>query len=859
MMTGRDYEIGRARSAVSRGRGIVLSGSSGVGKTSLSAAIMNSLEADHFFSIRVPATEAGRPVPFGALGSLLTAELDRLEPALAFGSVAREVARRAGRRTAVIAVDDAHLLDGPSAAVVLALVAGRHARVIITVRSGEPLSDAIVSLWKDHGVARLELEPFDRAGSATLVKTLLGAEVAGPTADLLHQWTSGNPLFLTELVRAGRADGQLVVDGGLWWWRAPLSVPPALVDLLDRRVDGLDSDERDALAAIALGEPLAVEILDRLTTPEVVTRLEDLELVRTDESGDRLLTRLDHPLLSAAVRRKLSPARRRRVAARLLEAVRGTEVAHVDAVSRAIWQLEARGTVDVDLLLRAAESIVHTDPTLSARLARRALEESAGTRAASTLADALVEAGDSAGAREVLVHARAIAASPADAVIASVALASHRAWAERSPQQAHAELIGLRERTVPGPLRDEVDSVDALVLLFAARTAEAITLADGLVMAGHPGQHHTRALLARAIGRTLVGRTDEGLKLSKRLVDAPQSMLDGLPFARGMSLAAYALAQLWRSPLSELPASDPARGRWPTNLTAGVLGAEPTAWPLFDGYVRRVAGDLDGAVRRLREALVQQSGGGGLFRSEAAAWLALSLAEAGDPDAAMTVLADEPPDEVAIVPGLLPWASAGVAAAQGRVAAAIALMEEAMVAAREAGCWLVELGFLTYTVDLHTPGSAALAPLAARIAEAIDHVDAPRLVASGEASIAIIASGGRDLLEHAKRLQEFGLGLPALRLADAARAGDAGGPAARAEATSLARTLREELGLPDAEAADFALTPREAEVAALARGGMSDREIADHLVLSVRTVETHLARVYRKLGITSRRDLTSAR
>jgi ATP/maltotriose-dependent transcriptional regulator MalT len=44
------------------------------------------------------------------------------------------------------------------------------------------------------------------------------------------------------------------------------------------------------------------------------------------------------------------------------------------------------------------------------------------------------------------------------------------------------------------------------------------------------------------------------------------------------------------------------------------------------------------------------------------------------------------------------------------------------------------------------------------------------------------------------------------------------------------------------------LTPREAEVLALAAGGRSNQEIADDLVLSVRTVERHLATVYRKIG-----------
>ncbi|MGL4175915.1 MAG: helix-turn-helix domain-containing protein, partial [Dermatophilaceae bacterium] len=50
----------------------------------------------------------------------------------------------------------------------------------------------------------------------------------------------------------------------------------------------------------------------------------------------------------------------------------------------------------------------------------------------------------------------------------------------------------------------------------------------------------------------------------------------------------------------------------------------------------------------------------------------------------------------------------------------------------------------------------------------------------------------------------------------------------------------------------------EAEVAALAAEGLTDRDIAEHLVLSVRTVESHLSRVYRKLHVSSRRRLRPA-
>jgi DNA-binding NarL/FixJ family response regulator len=52
------------------------------------------------------------------------------------------------------------------------------------------------------------------------------------------------------------------------------------------------------------------------------------------------------------------------------------------------------------------------------------------------------------------------------------------------------------------------------------------------------------------------------------------------------------------------------------------------------------------------------------------------------------------------------------------------------------------------------------------------------------------------------------------------------------------------------------LTGREREVATLAAQGLSDRAIADRLVLSVRTVETHVAHVFAKTGVHRREGLS---
>lgn len=69
----------------------------------------------------------------------------------------------------------------------------------------------------------------------------------------------------------------------------------------------------------------------------------------------------------------------------------------------------------------------------------------------------------------------------------------------------------------------------------------------------------------------------------------------------------------------------------------------------------------------------------------------------------------------------------------------------------------------------------------------------------------------------------------------------------------LAHRLRISLDLPEPES--LGLTAREAEVSLLAVGGMSNQQIAGHLAISVRTVETHLRNTYQKVGIKSRRQL----
>ena len=176
--------------------------------------------------------------------------------------------------------------------------------------------------------------------------------------------------------------------------------------------------------------------------------------------------------------------------------------------------------------------------------------------------------------------------------------------------------------------------------------------------------------------------------------------------------------------------------------------------------------------------------------------------------------------------------AARIAARQGAAAMAMNFLTDAARYgdAREAAAVLPSLG-----LPLDTPlQQVRAADIMARAQR-----DPQVLIAAAEAQLAA------NFNRHAFELGEL------------ARAADERGAYARPIAAVL-RQARERLGRAQGSAAALApspLTQRETEVTQLAGRGMSDKEIAEELVLSIRTVQSHLASAYRKLGIASRSEL----
>jgi DNA-binding CsgD family transcriptional regulator len=296
--------------------------------------------------------------------------------------------------------------------------------------------------------------------------------------------------------------------------------------------------------------------------------------------------------------------------------------------------------------------------------------------------------------------------------------------------------------------------------------------------------------------------------------------------------------------------------------------------------------EADGAARVALRILQEGDFTPGLGVAAIAAEVAI---EAGELDEAQALLELIPPGPAGVLSVLAPAASGRLGLARGDGQHALTCFQ-ACLAMFGADVWGIEIRDVGY---LHARSGAAQAWLllgdrdqARTLAEA-ELADAR--VSGGRRALGIalrvagLATGGADglerlsasvdvlrespaLLERAKSIAELGAALRRAGQRAAARPllTEALDLAAGCEARPLVSRLHAELaaagGRPRRERRHGldALTPSELRVARLAAGGQTNRQIAHGLYVTLKTVETHLAHVYAKLGISHRGELPAA-
>ncbi len=833
---------------------------------------------------RTTATRASRGLPFGAFASLLPPDpaddrLARGEHGELLRRYLQAVVEGAEGRPLVVFVDDAHLLDAGSATLVHQLALTRAATVVATVRSGEAVPDPVVALWKDGPAERIEVgvldDDDDRRAAGRRARRAGGA---GDSVRQLAERCKGNPLFLRELVTGALETGALVEEVvGIWRLRGALQPTSRLVELVAQRLGDLTDPERTVLELLTLGEPLDQATLAALTDPAAVETLERRGLITSRVDGRRVQVSLGHPIYGDVVSVGISALRQRDLARARAEVTEATGARRrEDTLLVASWRLIGGGGSAELLLSGAIAARARHDHALTERLARAAIDDGAGFDAHFLAAEAANVEGRHDQAEKELAALAAQATTDAEQARVALLRFDNTYLLEG---RAEFPLIDDAAKAVTDPFwHNELLGRRFFVMSMTSGPRATVDAAATLLQRPASGRLGAAHLMV-GYSLTRLGRLDDATQLLTPPHDGSPTRPSGDNFD---------LPGAWFG--GATPESDEAWDQWALYVDrarpliyAGRLGeaeelltraygqlvdhpaSEARAFVAMDlALLHLEQGRPMSAFRRGAEAytLLHQLG-----RTYAARWPYVAAAQA----LALTGQADRAAETLAALEalGLPPFlmaqtellqARAWTAAAAGDLPAARDQLEAAAELGEEIG------DLIGATSALH--GLARLGRarhVAARLAALADDVDGDLVTTRAAYANAIAARDSEALAKVADDFEGFGAMLYAAEArADVAvllrNAGEARKGAAAGQHAIRLLALCEGAATPPVEtlSARVHLTPGELDSALQAAAGRTNKQIADNLHLSVRTIESHLQRAYEKLGITGRHELAEA-
>jgi DNA-binding CsgD family transcriptional regulator len=866
---------------------LVLEGEAGIGKTTLWQAGLEAAEAEGHRVLRCTPSQAEAHLAFAAVADLLARvdddtlaalpnvqrralmgavllrsddeSVDRRAIATAFLGVLRELAASG---PLLVAVDDAQWLDAESA-LLLSFAARRLTSEVIGFVLSQRSAAATKELDLGASVQRIAVEPLSLGAVHRLLRGRLGAPVPRPLLRRIHEISGGNPFFALELASAvnrGSASTEL-------------TLPTSLERLVQARLRVLPQPTREALAELSALPDLATAEPD----PNLVTPAVDAGILRQGTGGLEFV----HPLLRAAAYAHLTPGRRRGLHRRLADAT-------TDVEERAQHLALAADEPDegvAAMIEKGAERAKRRGaPAVAAELLDHAIrlteDEQLGVRRTLRAATMKVESGDLDGARAALETLLAdLTEGPVRAEALALLADDIGVGVDHGVELATE---GLRQSGIGDALRarlllalsDNVFLQNDLTR-SAEHAAEALTAAESSgddsvlaratswngQLAALTGGCEPGPLFARAsrIERRLAevdpwraaghwhgvslmwaDRVDEGRRLLAEQYERAAAL--GNEFAR--SGLCFHLTQL------ECRAGDFARAgqyaREGHNL-ATLIGDAQLGGILLYARTLVAAHMGDTSARSLAEEALASTADAGdeFFAIHERVVLGFLEASLGDYVAAHEYLGGlaELLDKMGLrEPGVFPFHGDEIEAlvALGELEAAAELIASVESQGR----------------DLSRPRLLALAwrgrgMLEAARGEAAKAADAFARALAEHERLELPLERGRTLIAYGVALRRGRQKRSArTTLEEAAAIFEALGAQAWLE------RARNELARVSGRAPSRGeLTPTERRVAQLAAAGKANKEIAAELYVTVRTVETHLTKIYEKLAIRSRGGL----
>ena len=821
-------------------------------------------------------------------GALLR-EAPQASPALTH-ALYRVTANLASAVPIVLLVDDLQWIDAESLRFLeyLSPRLGEIAvSIVITARDGRwDGSERTLRLTGGESSRVERLAPLSREAVRKLVAGQLGA-CSPQCGEASHWLTGGNPLLVRELIEAARESG-LRLDGA-----SAAEICAGAPDRVRHRLLGplgeLSDEERAVARAAAVlgssvdrGRVAAMTGLDDEALSNATTSLEAVGMLDPDRPFDFV-----HPLLRAAKYSQIPREERANLHARAATVLRTCAGDQTSAIATHLLRTRPHGqTWVVEELLRAARAARANGELDRAILCLgRALGEPPG---AGLEAEVLLELGRAEIDRGDVEAAVSALRQAADLIPprARPAVALELGRALRLAGDPNAALAQL-DRVLDGPARagGERDGLEAAWLAAALLEPALMPAADRRIrrMNGVEARDCPALLagvaahvaVARGPRRRVVGLATNALAEHRRRVPPA-------PDTYGPALAALC----WAGEFERAAAiAEELAGERTVEGSRRALGA----LRLAQAHSLHLAGHLERAEAAARSAVALV--GGSIcsdYPDSPEARLAEILLDRGDPEvaeAALDGVTGAPYPEGAFV-------RAQVLAARARVHAAARRYPEAFADATAAGRMLVATGVENPSVCAWR-GRAAIAAAALDERDRADQFAHAELelarafgadsalglalathgeLASGhdavqlmtEAAAALDRAGAR--VEHARALCGLGSALRHHGSLNRARETlkEALNAASSLGAEGIAEQARFELNAAgsrprcDAATGAASLTPAEQRVTELAADGLSNRQIAQELYVTKKTVEWHLGNAFRKLDVASRDDLAAA-
>ncbi|WP_163905591.1 helix-turn-helix transcriptional regulator [Mycolicibacterium pulveris] len=860
---GRATEFGRAIDAVRPGsgfRGVVLVGDAGVGKTTLARAIAEALESDGLAPRFALGTDTGRAVPLGAFHRTLEVENPH-EPAVMLAAAHRALGHE---HNVVLVVDDAHLLDPLSALLVQQLATRGAAPLIVTARSGEDVPDAVTALWKERLLLRVDLHAFGRAQTQELLGTVLGDEIDSSVVDHLQDLTGGSPLVLRGLIDTAREDGTFVRQGGRWRLHGRPRVDADLGELIQARLADLSPDEFEVLELVSTAEVLDWNVLRSLCDAAVIARTERSGAIQFVDDGLHTMVRPGHPIFGEVIRERCGAERIRQLNTILAQGVSDalrTDATHASSlgadvrsrIQLARFMMLSNTTPDLELITDAAAGAMtmsHLD--LAEDLARFAFDHGGGLPSAIVLADAISWQGRGQEAEAILASFDPDGADASITVRWGCLRGANLFFGCGDADSAKAVLATVRERVESPALLSYVTAMEVTLAFFGGEVPTAIRLGRAVLATEMVPMATVWAAMATAAALSLSGQfadvgpiAQQGLQAARHCESGPQRYSIGL--AEVLAFTAT----------GDLDAAEHTCERY-SAMTGGVLQAEAIVNALA-GRVNLARGRIPAACDALQTSLwtMSESLPPGWVML-VAAWLTQAEAARGNAEEATAALARAEgangPQVDVFVPEL-ELARSWQRACVGETTTARDHALRAAQTARMRGMHAVEMS------ALHTAVRFGDRSQSTRLRQLAAQLDNPLAAAIATHSSGLAEHDGDRLDAAADQFEHLGAAAMAAdaRAHAASEHARAGARANELESITRAHWLARRNGLrsPAVAAIEDALpiSDREQEIAVLVGEGLTNREIAERLELSVRTVDSHLYRIFAKLGIGDRDQL----